>query len=90
MSEYVRKLAIVATLAIAASTPAQAAPITLGERTDYKSMQQHEARDVQIDDFRPHGGLTREQNDSISRGDKRPAARTPVLTLTMPEKHGPE
>ena len=89
MTALVRKLAIVVGLAIAASSPVDAAPITPGERADITFMQQHEARDVQTGDFRPHGGLTRQQGDSMARGDKRPAAKTPAPATTMPDKHHP-
>lgn len=89
MTGAARKLTIVAGLAMAASGGAYAAPISPGERTDFTAIQQHEARDVQSGDFRPHGGLTRQQGDSMARGDKRPAAKTPAPPVTMPDKHAP-
>lgn len=89
MTGVARKLAIIAGLAMTASGSLYAAPISPGERTDFTAAQQHEARDVQIGDFRPHGALTRQQGDSMARGDKRPAAKTPAPPVTMPDKHFP-
>jgi len=74
---------------MAASGSVYAAPISPGERTDFTAIQQHEARDVQSGDFRPHGGLTRQQADSMARDDKRPAVKTPAPAATMPDKHHP-
>ncbi len=89
MNTILRKLVLAGGVAFAIAGPIVAAPISPAEQGDYKLREQHDRRDAQTGNFRPHGTLTTQQRDSIAGQDARGTPKTPIQPRIVLPQHAP-
>lgn len=76
MKTLMRTLIVATAAAIAA--PAVAAPLAPSEQAHFEARERHEARDVQRNDFRGHGGLTAEQRNAYAAAKRERVSQQPL------------
>lgn len=89
MNALLRTLVLAGGISFAMAGSLGAAPISPTERTDLKSLEQHNMRDVRTGDFRPHGTLTTQQRRSLASEDVPVAPKAPAQPITLLPLHAP-